>query len=79
MRVLLLRLVDGSETILTAGRATRTDTGDVAFESVDARGNWSLIHPFKAGQVQAAFRSQTLDDGTRRWVRQQATGRWWTY
>ncbi|MEU9238272.1 hypothetical protein [Streptomyces sp. NPDC048385] len=37
MGILLLEMTDGSEMILTAGRAARAESGDVTFEYVDAR------------------------------------------
>ncbi|MER5216874.1 hypothetical protein ABT063_41700 [Streptomyces sp. NPDC002838] len=51
MGTFVVKLTDGSEMILTAGRATRTDAGDVAFENVDDRGNWSRACTVKADRL----------------------------
>ncbi len=79
MGTFLMKLTDGSEMILTAGRATRTDSGDVAFESVDARGNWSVICTVKAGRVANAYARKVREDGSTLWEEQTAEGRWWAY
>ncbi|MEV8312159.1 hypothetical protein AB0P36_33865 [Streptomyces flavidovirens] len=74
-----VKLTDGSEMILTAGRATRTDSGDVAFENVDARGNWRAICTVQADQVTNAYARKVREDGSAIWEEQTAEGRWWAY
>ncbi|WP_159027869.1 hypothetical protein [Streptomyces pactum] len=70
---------DDSEMILTAGRATRTDTGEVGFERIDARGNRSHFCTIAGGQIKAANARKTDDNGAERWEPQPSTGRWWAY
>ncbi|MGK5499620.1 hypothetical protein [Streptomyces sp. URMC 125] len=77
MGVFLLKMTDGSEMILTAGRATRTDTGDIAFENLDARGDWTRTRTVSGSQVETAYRRRTGDDGREAWVAQPEDGRWW--
>ncbi|GHE66948.1 hypothetical protein ACFYO6_38625 [Streptomyces anthocyanicus] len=79
MGIFLLELTDGSEMILTAARATRTETGDVAFEDVDACGNWSPSRSVPGTQVKAAYARRIGEDGIARWVPQVSAGRWWAY
>ncbi|MET9184998.1 hypothetical protein ABZX63_07030 [Streptomyces tendae] len=79
MGLFLLEMTDGSEMILTAARATRTETGDVAFEDVDARGNWSPSRAVPGAQVKAAYVRRIGEDGVARWVPQLSAGRWWAY
>ncbi|MGA5442359.1 hypothetical protein ACPCKW_22970 [Streptomyces griseoincarnatus] len=79
MGTFMVKLTDGSEMILTAGRATRTDTGDVAFEDVDARGNWSRTCTIKADRLDSARARKIGEDGIARWVQQSGSGRWWVY
>ncbi|MBV7697446.1 hypothetical protein [Streptomyces sp. TRM70350] len=79
MGIFLLEMADGSEMILTAGRATRTESGDVAFEYVDARGNWSRSCTVQSTQVKTAYARRVGEDGMARWVPQLSTGRWWAY
>lgn len=79
MGTFLVKLTDGSEMILTAGRATRTPEGDVAFENVDAHGNWSRTCTVKADQIDSAHVRKIGEDGIARWVQQGGTSRWWAY
>ncbi|MBT2415049.1 hypothetical protein J7I94_31680 [Streptomyces sp. ISL-12] len=79
MGLFLLQMSDESEMILTAGRATRTDTGDIGFERVDACGNWSRFCTVAGGQIKAAYARKTDGDGAERWEPQPSTGRWWAY
>ncbi len=75
----MVKLTDGSEMILTAGRATRTDKGDVAFEDVDARGNWSRTCTIRSDWLDCAYARKVGEDGIARWVQQGGSGRWWVY
>lgn len=77
MGIFLLEMTDGSEMILTVTRATRTEGGDVAFEYVDARGNWSRHCTVQGGRVKAVCACRTGEDGVARWVSQSCDGRWW--
>lgn len=79
MGVFLLRMTDGSEMILTAGRARRSEGGDVVFEHVDERGNWSRLCTVTGCQVTAAYARRTGEDGVARWVQQKSAGCWWAY
>lgn len=79
MGIFLLEMTDGSEVILTAGRASRTEAGDIVFEYVDARGNWSRSCTVQRGGVKAAYARRTGEDGVARWVPQSSAGRWWAY
>lgn len=75
----LVRLVDGSEMIMTAGRAARRTTGEVAFENVDACGNWCVLCAVPDSLVTRICVYKVRDDGTVAWVEQPARGPWWAY
>ncbi|MCC9738463.1 hypothetical protein [Streptomyces sp. MNU89] len=79
MGTFLAKMTDGSEMILTAGRATRSEGGDVAFESVDARGNWSRTCTLRAARLDSVHVRRIGENGVAQWVRQSASGRWWCY
>ncbi|MEU9274916.1 hypothetical protein [Streptomyces sp. NPDC048341] len=79
MGIFLLEMTDGSEMILTAGRAARAESGDVTFEYVDARGHWSSCCTVHSAQVKAAYARRVGEDGVARWVPQLSAGRWWAY
>ncbi|MFG2681039.1 hypothetical protein [Streptomyces sp. NPDC048392] len=72
-------MTDGSELILTASRASRTEAGDVAFEDVDACGNWSQCRAVRGTHVKTAYARRIGEDGVARWVPQLSAGRWWAY
>ncbi|MFE5958114.1 hypothetical protein [Streptomyces rubiginosohelvolus] len=79
MGTFLVRMVDGSEMIMTAGRAARRASGEVAFENVDARGNWCAICTIAANLLTHTYVYKVRDDGTAAWDEQPTQGPWWAY
>ncbi|MEU6754898.1 hypothetical protein [Streptomyces sp. NPDC046685] len=79
MATFMVKLADGSEMLLTAGRATRTDDGDVTFEDVDDRGKWSPTCTLKSHRLDSVHVRRIAEDGQARWVKQSDAGHWQAY
>ncbi|MEU3228173.1 hypothetical protein ABZ695_34120 [Streptomyces sp. NPDC006976] len=51
----------------------------MAFENVDACGNWRVLCAVPAGLVTRICVYKVSDDGTVAWVEQPVQGPWWAY